>query len=117
MGDQNISAEHSEQQSKLFMKALLADLTAVEKIIESGHIESGVRRIGAEQEMFLVDKALQPKPIAVELLAAVTDPRLTTETGKFNLEANLAPQKFAGRCLQMLEQESDRGACRRATRR
>lgn len=105
MGDHDVSAEHSEQQSKLFMKALLADLTALEKIIESGQIESGNRRIGAEQEMFLVDSALQPKPIAIELLETVNDPRLTTETGKFNLEANLAPQPFAGRCLHKLEQE------------
>lgn len=105
MGEHNISAEHSEQQSKLFMKALLADLTALEKIIESGQIESGIRRIGAEQEIFLVDQALQPKPIAIELLATVDDPRLTTETGKFNLEANLAPQQFTGSCLQTLEQE------------
>lgn len=105
MGDHDVSAEHSEQQSKLFMKALLADLTALERIIESGCIESGVRSIGVEQEMFLVDKALQPRPIAIELLAAVNDPRLTTEAGKFNLEANLAPQKFTGHCLQTLEQE------------
>lgn len=105
MGDHDVSAEHSEQQSKLFMKALLADLTALEKIIEAGQIESGIRRIGAEQEVFLVDQALQPNPIAVELLAAVNDPRLTTETGKFNLEANLAPQIFTGDCLQKLEQE------------
>lgn len=105
MGDQNISAEYSEQQSRRFMKALLADLTALEKMIDAGQIESGVRSIGIEQEMFLVDQALQPAPLAVELLAAVDDPRLTTEAGKFNLEANLAPQKFTGNCLQTLEQE------------
>lgn len=105
MGDQDISAEYNEQQAKQFMKALLNDLAALEKIIEEGCIESGVRSIGIEQEMFLVDAACQPAPIAVELLAAVNDPRLTTEAGKFNLEANLAPQPFAGNCLQALEQE------------
>jgi CBS domain-containing protein len=105
MGDLNVSSEQSEQQSKLFMKALLADLTALEQMIEAGRIESGVRRIGVEQELFLVDDALQPKPVAQEVLAAVDDPRLTTEAGKFNLEANLTPQKFAGNCLQRLEHE------------
>ncbi len=106
MGDHNVSSEYDEHEAKLFMKALLADLAALEKLIASGRIESGVRRIGAEQEMFLVDKAMRPKSIAPELLAAVTDPRLTTETGKFNLEANLSPQPFTGRCLHDMEQEA-----------
>ena len=106
MGDQNVSAEYDEHDAKLFMKALLSDLAALEKLIASGRIESGVRRIGAEQEMFLVDSAMRPKSIAPELLEAVTDPRLTTETGKFNLEANLSPQNFAGHCLSAMEQEA-----------
>ncbi|HEX4946530.1 MAG TPA: glutamate-cysteine ligase family protein [Blastocatellia bacterium] len=106
MGEQNVSADHNEHETKVFMKALLSDLTALEKVIEAGRIESGVRRIGAEQEMFLVDSAMRPKSIAPELLAAVTDTRLTTETGKFNLEANLSPQLFTDRCLHDMEQEA-----------
>jgi CBS domain-containing protein len=106
MGDHNISAKQTEHEAKLFMQALLSDLTALERLIDSGRIESGVRRIGAEQEMFLVDGAMRPKPIAPEMLASVTDPRLTTETGKFNLEANLSPQYFAGHCLGDMEREA-----------
>ncbi|MFN7926636.1 MAG: hypothetical protein U0Y68_01610 [Blastocatellia bacterium] len=38
MGDHDISAEHSEQQAKRFMKALLADLTALKVLgIAAGH--------------------------------------------------------------------------------
>lgn len=106
MGDQNVSAEYDEHDAKLFMKALLSDLTALEQLLASGRIESGVRRIGAEQEMFLVDSAMRPKSIAPELLTAVTDPRLTTETGKFNLEANLSPREFATHCLSDMEAEA-----------
>jgi CBS domain-containing protein len=106
MGEHNVSSAHDEHEARLFMKALLADLAALEKLIASGRIESGVRRIGAEQEMFLVDDAMRPKSIAPELLAAVPDPRLTTETGKFNLEANLSPQPFVGQCLHDMEQEA-----------
>ena len=40
------------------MKSLLADVMALEQMIETGRIETGVRRIGAEQEMFLVDHAM-----------------------------------------------------------
>jgi CBS domain-containing protein/gamma-glutamyl:cysteine ligase YbdK (ATP-grasp superfamily) len=105
MGDHDILAEHNEAQAKLFMQALLADLAALEKMIDAGRIESGVRRVGAEQEMFLVDRAMRPCSMAPELLAAVNDPRLTTEIGKFNLEANLSPYLFTDRCLSAMEQE------------
>ncbi|MBL8206626.1 MAG: CBS domain-containing protein [Blastocatellia bacterium] len=106
MGDHNVSAEHNEHEAKAFMKALLSDLAALEQLIDAGRIERGARRIGAEQEMFLVDNAMRPKSIAPEILAAVTDPRLTTETGKFNLEANLSPQDFTGSCLSAMEEEA-----------
>ncbi len=106
MGDHNVIAEYDEHEANLFMKALLSDLTALEQLIAAGRIERGVRRIGAEQEMFLVDSAMRPKSIAPELLVALNDSRLTTETGKFNLEANLLPQDFGGHCLSAMEQEA-----------
>lgn len=105
MGEHNISNENDEQQSQAFMKSLLSDLKALEQMIEAGSIESDRRRIGAEQEMFLIDRALRPAPIAMELLHRANDSRLTTEMGKFNLEANLSPQNFTGRCLQAMESE------------
>jgi CBS domain-containing protein len=105
MGEHNVSTKQDEQQAQQFMKALLNDLTALEQMIERGQIESGVRRIGAEQEMFLVDAAMRPSPIAPALLAQLNEPRLTTEIGRFNLEANLAPQLFTGDGLQRMEDE------------
>lgn len=41
-----------------FMRCLLVDLQVLELMIEKGQIERGVRRIGAEQELFLVDRVL-----------------------------------------------------------
>ena len=56
-------------------------------------IETGVRRMGAEQEMFLVDQHLRPAPIATwSFWHGLDDRRLTTEIARFNLEANLTPQ-------------------------
>jgi CBS domain-containing protein/gamma-glutamyl:cysteine ligase YbdK (ATP-grasp superfamily) len=105
MGEHNVSTQHDQQQAQLFMKALLNDLTALEQLIEHGQIESGVRRIGAEQEMFLVNAALRPAPIAPAVLQYLNEPRLTTEIGRFNLEANLSPQLFTGDGLHRLEDE------------
>jgi CBS domain-containing protein/gamma-glutamyl:cysteine ligase YbdK (ATP-grasp superfamily) len=87
------------------MKSLLTDVSALERMIETGRIESGVRRIGAEQEMFLIDRAMRPAPVATEVLKNANDYRLTTEIGKFNLEANLAPRLLAGHGLREMEDE------------
>ena len=48
------------EQRRSFMRHLLIDLRALGLMIEQGLIESGVRRIGAEQELFLVDRNWHP---------------------------------------------------------
>src|SRR5262249_31532887 len=105
MGEHNVSTERDSRQAQAFMKSLLADVYALERMIESGRIESGVRRIGAEQEMFLIDRAMRPAPVASEILENANDRRLTTELGKFNLEANLSPRPLADRSLREMEEE------------
>lgn len=87
------------------MKALLDDLRTLEYMLDHDLIESGVRRVGAEQEMFLVDKGMRPAPIGTEVLQRADDPRLTTEIARFNLEANLTPRFLGGRCLHEMEEE------------
>lgn len=105
MGEMNISTEHSKQHNRRFTRALLNDLNALEIMIEEGMIESGITRIGAEQEMALVDKNYSPACKSVEILKDITDSRFTYEIAKFNLEANLTPRVLTGNCLRELEQE------------
>ncbi|AUX38676.1 hypothetical protein SOCE26_000540 [Sorangium cellulosum] len=105
MGEQHVSEQVNEEQLQAFMRALLDDVTALERLLEEDRIESGVRRIGAEQEMFLVDRALRPAPLALDVLERASDARLTTELARFNLEANLPPLPFGGGCLRRLEAE------------
>ena len=84
MGEQNVH-ELDDHTRKLFTKALLNDVRALEMMLEEGRFETGIRRIGAEQEMFLVDKGLQAAPIVMQLLEQVDDPRLTTELARYNI--------------------------------
>ncbi len=105
MGEHQVTDQNDDAELRAFMRAILADVHALEQVIDRGMIESGVRRIGAEQEMFLVDHAGAAAPVAIEVLKTANDPRLTTELAKFNLEANLSPQTFGGSCLRDLEQE------------
>ncbi|HHL31970.1 MAG TPA: hypothetical protein ENJ41_05235, partial [Oceanospirillales bacterium] len=64
----NISREQSEKQRRIFMRAVLNDLNALDIMIKQGLIESGITRIGAEQEMFLVDENFSPACKSVEIL-------------------------------------------------
>ena len=105
MGDKQVSMETDEIRMRQFTKTVLNDLQAIEQMLGDGLMEEGVLRIGAEQEMFLVDSAMHPAPIVLEILKNAGDERLTTEIGRFNIEANLTPLVLSGGCLGKLEQE------------
>ncbi|MDX6445639.1 MAG: hypothetical protein QOH71_2713 [Blastocatellia bacterium] len=105
MGEHNVEQEVDQKKAQAFMKAVLDDLRALAFMIEHGHIESGVTRIGAEQEMFLIDRDLRPAPLSLEVLEQTKDPRLTTEIARFNLEANLNPLLLTGSCLSEMARE------------
>jgi CBS domain-containing protein len=105
MGEQDVNDSTDDISQRVFVKALLDDVNALEDLLESDKFETGVRRIGAEQEMFLVDRTMGPAPVATDILARTDDPRLTTELARFNLEANTTPYVFGGDCLRKLEQE------------
>src|SRR3984893_1204005 len=105
MGEHNVDQQFDETKSQAFMKALLEDLHALEYMIATGGFETGVTRIGAEQEMFLIDRIMRPAPISLEVLDLAHDPRLTTEIARFNLEANLTPLPLTGRSFRLMEQE------------
>jgi CBS domain-containing protein len=104
MGDPQ-TRQANEETMRAFMKAVLNDVHALEQMIAADMLEKGRRRIGAEQEMFLVDPAMRPCPVAVEILNDVADPRITTELARFNIEANTEARLFGGDCLRQMETE------------
>jgi CBS domain-containing protein/gamma-glutamyl:cysteine ligase YbdK (ATP-grasp superfamily) len=119
VGEQQVQEGITGEQLRLFMRNLLDDVRALETMLEDGHIEAGVRRIGAEQEMFLVGSGFRPAPLVMEVLALLDDPHFTTELARFNLEANMEPLSFGGNCLSAMERQLEdlvgkaRGAARR----
>ena len=89
MGEQNVSIEQDEQQMRQFTKAVLNDLQALEQMLANGQLEEDALKIGAKQEMFLMDSAMHPAPLIQEVLDAANDKHLTTEIGRFNIEASI----------------------------
>jgi len=105
MGDKKVTRNYDDEQMRAFTLGVLNDLQALEQMLSTGMFEEDVCRIGAEQEMFLVDSSMHPAGLAVEVIEDARDGRLTTEIGKFNLEANLTPREFKGNCLRLMEDE------------
>jgi CBS domain-containing protein len=106
MGEQNIKEHADESTRQAFMKSLLEEVRALETMLDRGMVESGVSRIGAEQEMFLINQAKQPALTALDVLKELDDERFTHELGLFNIEANLSVQEFHSDCLSRMEAET-----------
>lgn len=105
MGEQDVREKTRQEELRVFLKHVLRDMQALEHMLDEGLFETDVRRIGAEQELFLVDSTWRPAPVAQEVLEKLADDHFTPELAKFNLEANLEPLVFGGNCLSQLEEQ------------
>lgn len=101
MGVQEIRSSGGDSE-RVFKRRVLDDLRALESMIDAGMIERDRRRIGAEQELVLVDADLHPAPVSGELMDRIADPRVTTEIARFNLEFNSDPVELAPDCFARL---------------
>ena len=105
MGEHDIAKAADANAQRTFVRALLEDVQALERIIAEDRIEKGIRRIGAEQEMFLVDSAMRPLCASEAVLERLGGGAYTTELAQYNLEANLSPRVMGGDCLAQMEAE------------
>lgn len=93
-----------------FVSNLLKDVKALEYMLNNNMFETDTIRIGAEQEMCLIDnRTYRPASINMEVLAKMNEyPWCVTELARFNLETNLTPQVFTGNALSLMEEENRR---------
>ncbi|MFH5831360.1 glutamate-cysteine ligase family protein [Halalkalibaculum sp. DA3122] len=104
MGEQRVKLADSQEETQQFMKNVLKDLHALDKMLKGDWFETDPLRIGAEQELCLVDRHAKASPTSMEVLEKLDDSdSFTTEFAKFNLEINLEPLEFTGRCLSEME--------------
>jgi CBS domain-containing protein len=105
MGIQEMDQASGGHEHRAAMHDVLNDLRAFEYMIEHGMFESGITRIGAEQELAFVDDAMRPAPLGPEVIDLLHEPRATTEIGQFNMEFNCDPKVFSGSVLRDLHAE------------
>ena len=99
MGTQRVDDLASGEAQRVFVRRVLEDMQALELMIAAGTIESGVRRIGAEQEVFLVGRTGAPASVALDVIASLNSPLFSTELALFNLEVNVPPVLLESGCL------------------
>lgn len=104
MGEERVKLAKSNEDVQKFMKNVLKDARALEKMLEDDWFETDVIRIGAEQELCLIDEHGKAMPNAMEVMDALGDGNYTTEIAKFNIEINLDPLEFKDNCLSQMEE-------------
>ena len=103
MGSQSVQAITSQEQRKNFIYHLLNDVDSLKKMIDEDLFEKGIQRIGAEQELCVVNKNFRPSLNALKILKKINDPHFTTELALFNLEINLEPIELTKNTFSELE--------------
>jgi CBS domain-containing protein/gamma-glutamylcysteine synthetase len=108
MGESKVKHVKDKKQMQHFVGQLLRDVQALEYMLEHDWFESDIVRIGAEQEMCIIDAhSFKPKPCNVEVLEQMKEyPWVGTELARFNLETNMSPLEFTGDCLRQMEAEN-----------
>lgn len=105
MGELSVKYIQNKHEKNHYLKLLLKDVAALDQMIEADLFEKGKQRIGAEQELCLIDDDHNPAHNGPTILQDVEDKHVTTELARFNLEINLDPFEIRGDCLRNTERQ------------
>lgn len=103
MGEEKVTIPTKKRELQDFVKCLLTDIRTLEMMLEADIFDTDTIRIGAEQEMCLLDNNWKPAMNNMAVLEAANNDLFTSELAKFNLETNIEPIEFKGKCLSKLE--------------
>lgn len=92
-----------KEKLKTYTQQLLSDVRTLELMLEKDLIEKDITRVGAEQEMYIIDEKCSPKPIANRIIEDLNDSHFTYELAKYNLEMNIGPLELHKDCLRKME--------------
>lgn len=108
--------EFRREDHERFSRRLAESLEALRALLARPGFGAGPPTVGAELELYLVDRLGFPLPVNRAVLAHAEDSRVTLELDAFNLEVNLRPGPLAGRSFSALRQEVESavGVVRRA---
>ncbi len=88
-----------------FISCLLKDLEVLEKMLDEGYFKDTKTRIGAEQELDLIDSSYNPAALALKILEKLDADYYAPEFALFNLEINSSPHQLSKNCFTELQHE------------
>jgi gamma-glutamylcysteine synthetase len=101
MGEFKVQKIKNIAQRNNFYAHLLKDMEAFETMLKNNNFDTE-RKIGAEQEMVIIDKEGNPAGQGNALLNRLADEHYTSELAKYNLELNLDPLPLKSQCFNQL---------------
>lgn len=107
MGELKLEKLANDADRAVYIKQLLNDIDALERMLKENTFQKSPIHIGAEQEFCLVNDSWEPSNKAVEVLKEVDLPQFTSELTLYNLEINLDPLKLEGRCFSEMHKSLD----------
>lgn len=102
MGADVDKVEFTDAEVEAFAAKLRADVRALQRLVARPGFGVGAGSLGAELELFLVDRKGRPLPIGRDLLVERRDLPLALELDRFNLEYNSPPVALQGRPFTLL---------------
>ncbi len=105
MGRDVCEREYSANDYELFNRRIHDQVDILKQVISRPDFGTDPLSIGAELELYLMNRVGDVSPVNVELLDMLKDDQFQTELNKFNLELNLSPVAAAGKPFTALTQE------------
>ncbi|MEM1190252.1 MAG: glutamate--cysteine ligase [Pseudomonadota bacterium] len=105
MGIEIHSSSFSDEDRQRFAQRLEVQLTTLRTMLATPGFGRGAPSLGAELELYLVDRHGTPAYLNQEVHRLAGDPQLTLELNRYNLEYNLSPCALHDGALAALERE------------
>lgn len=105
MGQEIKSEFFSDADYTQYRGRVREQLKALRELLARPGFGVGPSTMGAELEMFLVDREGSPVRAGAEVKEATHDARITLEMAQFNIESNARPMPLSGEAFSRLERE------------
>jgi len=105
MGRNIIDREYSAKDYERFNQCIHDQVDILKEVIQKPKFGTDSLKMGAEIEVYLMDKKGEVSPVNQQLLDMLKDDQFQTELNQFNLELNLSPIELAGQPFSELTRE------------
>lgn len=105
MGLEIKKSEFTQRDYERFTGKLFNNLDTLKQLLQQPDFGRGEATLGAELELYIIDRLGRPLAVNSELQNAVGDPQLALELNRYNLEYNLTPVDMGGTPFSKIESE------------